>query len=67
MRLFNIVLLVPFTGEFGGEPRGVAAIDATSRRMIAALLEDGPTAQEVGRARALVKGVYPREREDSAQ
>lgn len=56
-------LLVLFTGE----PDGVAAIVATIRRTIGELLEDGPTAQEVGRARALVKGVYPREREDSTQ
>ncbi|MFD9574542.1 M16 family metallopeptidase [Streptomyces sp. NPDC059982] len=56
-------LLVLFTGE----PDGVAAIVATIRRTIAELLQDGPTGQEVGRARALVKGVYPREREDSTQ
>ncbi|MFF3432017.1 M16 family metallopeptidase [Streptomyces sp. NPDC002602] len=56
-------LLVLFTGE----PDGMAAIVATVRLTMDEPLEDGPTAQEVSRARALVKGVYPREREDSTQ
>ncbi|MEU1476217.1 pitrilysin family protein [Streptomyces sp. NPDC005760] len=50
---------------FNCDSEGVSAVLDTVRRVLSRLLDEGVSEREIARARALVKGVYAREREDS--